>query len=157
VRGRKPKPIEQKLREGNPGNRKLPAPVRLPAVAPVKPDDLPPDAAALWDELAPVLAEAGVLNAIDAAAFTAMCLEWHTACLARRVLAQEGHFALGSTGQIVQHPALQMQKDAHAAFLRFAEHFGITPVARARIAAAAVVVKTARQLLEDDLDGLDFD
>lgn len=149
MRGRKPKPIEQKQREGNPGNRALPAPVTLPEYDVPKPPDLPDAAATLWDDIVPILAEARVLNRIDGAALTAMCLQWERGQQARKVLKEEGLFALGSTGQVVPHPALEIERAAHTLFIRFAEQFGITPVARARIAAAVHGVATAT--MEDEL------
>ena len=47
-------------------------------------------------------------------------------------------WARGSTGQMVEHPALQVERNAHTLLLRFAAEYGITPSARARIAGARV-------------------
>lgn len=146
MRGRKPKPVEQKRREGNPGKRRLPEPVRLPGGL-LKPE-LPPAASELWDQVVPILGQVGVLASVDRAALTAMCLQWERAVAARRVLEQEGYFALGSTGQLVEHPAVGIERAAHDRLLRFAAEFGITPVARARIAAAAALLRSGE---EDDL------
>jgi P27 family predicted phage terminase small subunit len=154
VRGPKPKPIEQRQREGNPGNRPLPEPVKLQPGQIVKPDDLPPAASKLWDDVVPVLEEARVLNRIDTAALLALCLQWHRAEQARVVLAKEGLFTFGSTGQIVEHPALGVERQAHQMFIRFAEQFGITPVARARIAAAVHGVAAAT--MEEELEALEL-
>lgn len=150
--GRPPKPIEQKIREGNAGKRKLPAPLNLVEHGPVKPE-LPPDASAMWDDIVPILREANVLNKVDSAALEAMCLQWERGRAARRIIAEEGLLAIGSTGQLVEHPAVQIERNAHAAFLRFATEFGITPTARARIAAAvAVAGATMRGELSKELD-----
>jgi len=56
-------------------------------------------------------------------------------------------------GQVVAHPALAMEKSSLDQFLRYAEQFGITPVARARIAAAAAVAGASmRDELAQELD-----
>lgn len=157
MKGRVPKPVEQKMREGNPGQRKLPAPLRLRVGGVLKPDDLPPAASELWDELVPILDNANVLNRVDAAALQALCIQWERAEQARRAIKTEGLFTLGSAGQLAEHPALQVERQAHQLMLRFAEQFGITPVARARIAAAAAVVNASMaDELSQELDlGLD--
>src|SRR5205085_177510 len=69
-------------------------------------------------------------------ALQAMCVQWARAQMATKVIGRHGYFALGSTGQIVEHPALAIERHAHGLFLRFAEQYGLTAAARARIAAA---------------------
>lgn len=56
--------------------------------------------------------------------------------------------ALGSTGQVVEHPMVQTGRAAAALFLRFAGEFGATPLARTRIALG----KAAGRRLEADLE-----
>jgi P27 family predicted phage terminase small subunit len=141
------------VREGNAGKRRLPDRLVLPDDDLAKPEGLPAAAAELWDDLVPILREANVLNRIDRAALEAMCLQWARGRAARAILAEEGVLAVGSTGQLTEHPALQIERNAHALFLRFASDFGITPVARARIAAAvAVAGATMRGELSKSLD-----
>jgi P27 family predicted phage terminase small subunit len=142
MRGRKPTPVEQREREGNPGKRRMPKAVVLAPGELVKPE-LPGEASELWDELVPVLTEANVLHRIDSAALEALCIQWHRSVQAREVLSREGLFSLGSMGQTVEHPALAVERSAHTLFVRFAEQYGITPVARARIAAVAAGVREA--------------
>lgn len=137
MKGRKPKPTEQKRREGNAGKRKLPEPVQIAPVSGLaRPDDLPAEALQLWDDIVDRLHGAGILDLVDRPALTALCVQWARAERARKVLAQEGFFTIGSMGQLVEHPALSIERQAHALFLRFAEHYGLTAAARARIVAA---------------------
>jgi phage terminase small subunit len=56
--------------------------------------------------------------------------------------------ALGSTGQVVEHPMVQTGRAAAALFLRFAGEFGATPLARTRIALG----KAAGRKIEADLE-----
>jgi P27 family predicted phage terminase small subunit len=69
-------------------------------------------------------------------AVEAMCTQWARAQQAGRVIAEQGHATLGSTGQIVEHPALSTERNAHQLFLRFAEQYALTPVARTRLGLA---------------------
>jgi P27 family predicted phage terminase small subunit len=137
MRGRKPKHPEQKRREGNLSKEKLPeGPLVIGGMeAPPPPGSLPPEAQALWQEVVTRLHQVGVVDVVDGAALQAMCVQWARAERARAVIAEEGMFALGSTGQLVEHPALAVERAAHAMFLRFAEQYGLTAAARARIAA----------------------
>jgi P27 family predicted phage terminase small subunit len=136
TRGRKPKPVEQKIREGNPGHRPLPEPLKLDSGPPVKPDHLPPAAGELWDEVVTVLVAAGIADKVDKAALTALCVQWARSEMARVVIASEGYFAKGSMGQLVEHPAVKLEREAHMALLRFASEYGLTAASRARIAVA---------------------
>jgi P27 family predicted phage terminase small subunit len=147
-RGRPRKPIEQALREGNPGKRQLPEPVRLRGGDPIKPPGLPDAASELWDEIVPALASAGVVDRVDTASLTALCLEWARAEEARQLIDEDGVLGVGSTGQLAAHPALAIERSAHLVFLKFAQEYGLTPAARARIAAA---MAGAREVLEREL------
>jgi P27 family predicted phage terminase small subunit len=133
--GPKPKPIEQRRREGNPGKRPLPEPVVIGGRAHMiePPEDMPDDAKEAWNQIVPVLADAGILDVVDQMALEAMCVVWSRAKQARRVIAEDGPTSLGSTGQLVDHPAVATEKAAVGMFLRFAEQFGLTPVARTRL------------------------
>lgn len=148
MKGRKSKPVEQRKREGNPGKRKLAAPLKLRPGTPVKPTYLLPSAGKLWDELVSALAPSGLAGKVDASALTALCVQWARAEQAREVLDEYGLFGKGSTGQIIEHPALSIERNAHAMFLRFAEQYGLTAAARARIAGAVDPVAGAE---EDEL------
>lgn len=150
MQGRKPKPVETRRREGNPGRRPLPEPVRVDGRTvspPEPPDHLPEDARAAWDRIVPALCNIGLLDGIDAFALEAMCVQWARAQQAGRVVAEQGHITLGSTGQLVEHPALGIERQAQQMFLRFAEHYALTPVARTRLGLAEL----QRRSLADEM------
>ena len=74
-RGRKPKPTDQKLRAGNPGKRKLrPDRVRPGLSLPFPPDWLPAQAVAVWNELAALLVDEGLLTDMDRGALADLCM-----------------------------------------------------------------------------------
>jgi len=139
--GRKPKPIEQRIREGNPGHRPIPEPLivkgRLANNITVEPpDDLPPDAKDLWRTVVPSLLEVGILDAVDLPAMEAMCTQWAYGKQASRVVSEKGVLARGASGQIMEHPALGTVRKSHEMFARFAAEYGLTPSARARLGLA---------------------
>jgi P27 family predicted phage terminase small subunit len=100
---------------------------------PIPPADLPPEALEFWSDTVDLLCNTGIVHMADRSALIALSVQWARAERARKVLFEEGYFALGSMGQIVEHPALAIERSAHAMFLRFAEQYGLTPIAREKI------------------------
>jgi P27 family predicted phage terminase small subunit len=156
VRGRKRKPAQQKIREGNAGNR----PTRELVIAPgtlAPPPDLPDEAVEMWGWLVSRLDAARILDQVDLPALVAMCVQWARGQQAQRVLDEEGMFELGSMGQLVEHPAISIERQAHTLFLRFAEQYGLTAAARARIAATVRVPAQSKlqEIIEQEPDELE--
>lgn len=130
-------PIELALRLGDPGHR-LPKDARsadigesIEPVAP--PQDLPPEGQELWMEVLPVLSNYGGLRSVDLPALKGMCQLWAMAERAQTSLNKQGYFTTGSTGQMVAHPAIKVVLEARNAFLRHAEQFGLTWIARSKL------------------------
>jgi P27 family predicted phage terminase small subunit len=153
MRGRKPKPVEVKIREGNPGKRPLPEPVRVGGVPASlePPDDLPQTAKDWWNEAVPILAKVGILDTVDRAALEMMATQYARAKQASRVIAEHGHLARGSTGQLVEHPSLATERAAAQMFLRMAEQYALTPVARTRLGIAELERISLQQEIESSL------
>lgn len=59
--------------------------------------------------------------------------------------------ALGSTGQLVESPLLGIEKDGAALFLRYADHFGLTAVARTKLGILGLEGRSLQKDLEDAL------
>jgi P27 family predicted phage terminase small subunit len=154
VRGRKPKPIEQRQREGNSGNRPLPE-TTLVAGRPEKheladpPDHLPNDAKGFWRESVARLIEVGIVDRVDVPVLEQMSVQYARIRQAQRVLAEDGHYTRGSVGQLRPHPALKIEQDATALFLKMAEQYALTPVARTRLGLAEL----HRRSLQDEISG----
>jgi P27 family predicted phage terminase small subunit len=161
IKGRKPKPVEVRRREGNPRKHAMPEPLQVGGrVAELEPpEDLPEDGKDVWKQIVPRLAEVGVLDQVDTYAVEAMCTQWARAKQAGRIIAQQGHVTIGSTGQLVEHPALQTERNAFQQFLRFAEHYALTPVARTRLGLAELerksLASTMSGALEDSVIEID--
>jgi P27 family predicted phage terminase small subunit len=153
ARGRKPKPVELRDAEGNLSRRPLPAPIlKNVPLTEEPPATLGPEGAELWRELVGRLGSSGALDVIDRTALTAMCLQWDIANDARRVREAQGLFSPGSSGQLAQHPAVAIERNAHLMMLRYAAEYGATPVARTRIATVNAEAAAAAEL-EATVDG----
>lgn len=141
MRGRKPKPVEQKIAEGNPGHRPLPSTILIagrpvPAELEDPPDDLGLFGREWWAETVPAMAESGFLDRIDYSNLKLAAAAWDDWQRMRLVISSEGYFTTGSVGQIRPHPAIKMAADAEARFRVYSEAFGWNPMARTRLGLA---------------------
>lgn len=162
MRGRRPKPVEQRIAEGNPGHRPLPEPLlvagRLTAnelAAP--PDDLPADAKRLWLGDVQRIIDAGIADRVDRASLEALCVAYARAKQAGRVVSKVGLFTEGSRGQLREHPAVKIERESWTWFQRMAEQYGMTPVARTRLGQAELHRRTLAAELEDKLGDMELE
>lgn len=128
--GRPAKPSALKLIEGNRGKRALPKnepdPAYLNDLTP--PEHLPPDAAAVWSDIAPRLRAAMLLTELDTLALEWLCI---AAAQHRRATAE-----LGADVYIVKNspsPWLIIQSMAFKRAKVLCDAFGMSPAARARV------------------------
>lgn len=132
--GPKPKPVELKVLEGNPGKRPLPTNYPRPRpVAPRIPRGIPPAARRFWKENAPKLERLGILTEVDGPAFTLLVLHWTVAWQAGQELKNGSLLVPGMKGGLVKNPLLQILRDNSRAFRQYAAEFGLTPSARSRL------------------------
>jgi P27 family predicted phage terminase small subunit len=156
VRGRPPKPREQRVLEGNPGKRPLPEPVVLGGRPDLKemiepPSHLHPDAKDFWKDSVVRLVEVGILDRVDTPALEQLATQYARIRAAQRVIDEAGYFARGSTGQIKEHPALKIEERATNLFLKLAEHYGLTAIARTRLGLAELHRRSLAQELTEGL------
>jgi P27 family predicted phage terminase small subunit len=152
--GRKPKPVEQRVREGNPQRSPLPEPMLVagrpqdsdPMLEP--PEDMPADGKEAWNQVVPTLHEVGLLDRVDRLMLQAMCMQWARARQAGKVISKQGHLIRGAGGHIREHPSLKTERDSYAAFSRFAEQFALSPVARTRLGLAEIHRRTLKAEFE---------
>lgn len=163
TRGRKPKPVEVKRREGNPGKRPLPDPLLIGGRGvPEQPLGLSPPAAVLWNSEVPKMARAGLLDLVDGPILGQFFEAWAVAIASMREMYAIGdedrsEFDKGPViytpnnfdGRLVakKHPAVTAWKDAVATMNRIAAEHGLTPSARTRIG-----MNTPGRPVEDDPD-----
>jgi len=134
-RGRKPKPVEQRRREGNPGKRKLPDPVLIGGrQAPKMPVYLPSRAKTAWRQIVPALNDIGMLDRVDGPALEALCIQIGVMREAAAGLAKAKKLtATGSQGQLVRHPLIDVLNQAQGAVRQWCERFGLDPSTRTRL------------------------
>lgn len=143
--GPPPVPFALRALRGNPGKRRLHAEPKpqIPKTCPEPPSFLNAYAQDEWWRTAPQLHALGLLSAIDVACLAAYCQaygHWRQAeeALARMADRDEtmhGLLIKTTDGNAKRNPLVKIAADAAEDMLRFAVEFGLTPVARTRLAA----------------------
>ena len=143
MRGRPPKPIEQHRREGTlRPERHAATPLLVGGRGELeRPAWLSGLAAAAWDALYAHLSAAGVLDVADAGVLEGAAVAWARAREAGALVNRDGmtrevtRFGRDRTEftTVEQHPAVRIERDSWALFLRLGEQLGLTPAARARL------------------------
>jgi len=139
--GRKAKPIELKIKEGNPGKQKIPKDYPSP------PGDMPDIPSHLdkygqqeWERIAEGLNVMGILREVDQNILGAYCASysrWRHAEEELNKLKKES--SLGAlvlktiSGNWIQQPLIGIANKAAADMVRYASEFGFTPAARASL------------------------
>jgi P27 family predicted phage terminase small subunit len=133
--GRPPKPSALKEAEGNPGKRALNDNEWKPRpVAPRMPAGLLPEAEGFWKRVAPLLESAQLLTEADGQAFELMATHYALARRAARELRRANTLTNeDENGVARKHPLLQIYRDNSAQFRQWAQLFGLTPTARAKL------------------------
>lgn len=139
--GRRPKPTALHVLNGNPSRKNLNKnEPRPPAGDIAKPAGLTAGAGAVWDEIAPVCLAMGTLTTADIRAFATFCELQSTMQQAsaskdgRALFRLEREEENDAQVAIVIDAALKLERETAAALRPYYELFGLTPVARARIA-----------------------
>lgn len=148
MRGRPPKPREQRIAEGQPGHRPLPEPVlALGKVLEFPPPaDLRPAEAAVWAAIVPEFAALGWVDLIDRLALTQLCIAAATADELRAEIKANGVMIAtydkdGNERGVQLNPAVNALARQQQTVRQYLEQFGGTPSARARL--GLVVAKGA--------------
>lgn len=140
----KPKPTALRIIEGNRSKRPLPKNEPKPRVGiPQPPAQLDAYATAEWNRIAPELEAIGLLSTIDGTTLAAYCQ-----CVSRWMQAEEaiakmkardkltsGLMIKTSNGNAIQNPLVGVANRSMLMAIRFASEFGMSPAARARLAA----------------------
>src|SRR4051794_25876321 len=153
MRGRRPKPREQRVMEGMAGHRPLPETV-LVSGRPSRgewdepPAHLPEDARRFWGETVSRLVDVGLVDRVDVPLLEMLATQYARAHAARRVIAEVGYFTKGSRGQLTEHPAVRIEREATQLFSRLAEQFAIGAVSRSRLGLAELHARGLKAALE---------
>jgi P27 family predicted phage terminase small subunit len=141
MRGRKPKPVEQRIAEGNPRKHAVPQPLLVSGRPNLHeldepPDHLPEEAKEFWTTSVTRLIEVGIIDRVDIPMLEQLAVQYARIRQAQRVIAEDGHYSRGAAGQLRRHPAVDIETNATAMFAKLAEHFALTPIARTRLGLA---------------------
>lgn len=129
MRGRKPKSLELKLLQGNPGKRPLSSAGPFIEGIPEKPKDLDKDASEEWDRLCDSLA--GILSPASRGTLLVACDSYSQFMAAKRVLTKEGPtYTTTSEGGVMirQHPQVRMREAARRSYQLALSELGAAPV-----------------------------
>lgn len=136
--GRRPKPTNIKLVEGNPGKRKINRNEPKPAKEiPSCPAHLSDVAKVAWGKLTVLLDGMGVLTVADSLALERLCDCYADILDCQEKIAKDGRVyktvdAQGNT-LIKGNPAVGQLRAADAQFKSYLVEFGLTPAARTKI------------------------
>jgi P27 family predicted phage terminase small subunit len=143
---RPPTPTRLKLIRGNPGRRRLrpePEPLRL-SECPEPPAHVAGFGAEEWRRIAPELHRLGLLTLLDTRAFEAYCVSYGRWRQAEQALVDAELIVPGSSQNQVANPLLKIATQAARDLIRFGAEFGLTPSARARVAAGRVLPEDSK-------------
>ncbi|THJ23582.1 MAG: P27 family phage terminase small subunit [Nitrospira sp. CG24E] len=136
MKGRKPKDLELKILQGNPGRRPLEGNAAAFVVStPEKPSDLDTFASKEWDRLveslAPVLCSASVGTLLVA------CDAYADMMHANAVLREQGatYTTVGESGSVLvrQRPEVRMKENARRSYQLALSELGASPVGQTRV------------------------
>jgi len=148
ARGRKPKPTELKILEGNPGKRPINTQEPIPnKKAPRCPAWLEPEAKKEWRRTAKQLEELGILTEVDMAAFAGYCQAYARWKEAEEFISKHGTIVKTPSGYWQQVPQVSIAQTYLKIMNKFCEQFGLTPSARSRI-----VADKGQQNLDDPME-----
>jgi P27 family predicted phage terminase small subunit len=132
--GRKPKPPELRVIEGNPGHRPIPENHPKPAPKrPSRPSWLLTEAKREWNRVVPQLEKLGLLSQIDRAALAMYCQTWARYKQAEDALNKYGFTMKTDNGNVIQRPEVSISRNAANLIRNLCAEFGFTPSSRGRI------------------------
>jgi len=136
--GRKPKPVELTLIQGNPGKRPIRTTPSFPVLTDHPPDELPPRGRALWRRLIKQLKPIRLVQATDREALLVLCDLWATYCDAMDLVRKHGTLIRSRNknedrAALIVNPAWRVARDASKQMESLWGSFGLTPSDRARL------------------------
>lgn len=140
MRGRKPKPTEQRILEGNAGKRRIND--AEPTLPPFEDDAVPGElavdavASAYWTRLLPVLRTGRAVTLVDREPLVALCIEWSRYLKAITEVRMRGEIIATPSGYPMPNPYLSIARGALAQLRSLWAEFGLTPSSRSRVHAA---------------------
>lgn len=134
MKGRKPKPLNLHILNGNPSKKKLNTSEPKPEVSiPSMPDFLNEDAKKEWYRITPKLEKLGLISQFDRAALAAYCQLYGRWVECEKVLKKNGILYTTPTGIKRKSPILVIANESFNLMLKVITDFGMTPSSRSRL------------------------
>ena len=136
MRGRKPKPTQQKILEGNPGGRKLNEhEPEMPAASELPPQELAEDVVALaeWSRLIPLLKAARTITQGDRGLLISLCQQWSRYQDSNSKVKIVGMVVRSPSGYAMPNPYIAIANKALGNCIKLWVELGLTPSARSRV------------------------
>ena len=138
MRGRKPKPTQLKVLEGNPGRRPLNKNEPQPEVrVPTCPQHLCPSAKAEWKRLALQLFTLGILTTLDRSTLAAYCQSYGRWVEAEQKLKETPAILKMPSGYVQQNPWLTIAHKQLELMHKYMSELGLSPVSRGRVSVSS--------------------
>lgn len=133
--GRKPKPTELKILQGNPGRRPLRQVRKAQTLqrTPSPPDWLTDIGRAEWRRVGKLLSKLQVLTDSDLSALAAYCDAYSRWRKAREMIEEQGITTETGSGNLKAHPATVVVHQAMTEMRQFMVELGLTPSSRTRV------------------------
>ena len=133
MKGRKAKPTEVKIAQGNPGRRKVETVVVGGRKVPKMPAYLSPRAKTAWKNLVADMSEANILDSADWPLIEVAANAIAQYRQAVEMLQKEGPVAEGQKGNLTTSPYYRIATEQAKEIRQLLEHLGIGPTGRARL------------------------
>jgi len=138
MKGRKPRPTNLKILEGEPNKDRInlnePQPLTLEVNCP---KHLKGEARAEWRRIYPELKAMGLISLIDRAALAVYCQAWERWVKYSKIVEEKGELYKTQSGNVITSPALWVANKAAEQMHKFLTEFGMTPASRSRLTASA--------------------
>lgn len=140
-RGRKPKPVELKILQGNPGKRPIPDDIPQPEklyTVPEAPAWLDDYAKEIWNDLALKLTKAGILSELDINVLAYYCSAASICIMARKRIEEKTMIMTfknedGTLKHAQKSPFITVYREALDDVIRLGAQLGLSPSERARL------------------------
>jgi P27 family predicted phage terminase small subunit len=92
------------------------------------------------------LASCGIVDRVDLPMLEQLAMQYARIKTCQKVIREIGYFARGSTGQVREHPAVKIERESTALFMKIATQYGMTAVARTVLGLAeALLVRSSTE------------
>lgn len=97
------------------------------------PENLEPEAREYMQNVLQMLEDNGVIEDVDNAALQMLAYNYSTFIKASKIVEQEGLTITSDRGNIAEHPAVKIGRDAQASALKVMTEFGLTAKSRSKM------------------------